>query len=178
MSGSFESMRWNARVHRLDLRLYSHPKEFWGNGVRTPVNSKGKIPSTGAQHTTKLFWSSTSQQHASEPQGWSCSHACTCCHTETEAADQIFCLTQSKYTDTGPTNTSVDPTTSGSWMGSHWSAVFKSLVRLDPEKSPQRKPELNRGSSALEADTLFSRPMRRLMMVLTIRMMIVLRRMT
>ena len=33
MSGSFESVRWNACVHRLDLGLYSHPKEFWGNGV-------------------------------------------------------------------------------------------------------------------------------------------------
>ena len=47
MSGSFESVRWNACVHRLDLGLYSHPKEFWGNGVRIHVNSKGKIPSTG-----------------------------------------------------------------------------------------------------------------------------------
>ena len=28
-------------MHRLDLVLYSHPKEFWGNGVRT--NSK-RIP--------------------------------------------------------------------------------------------------------------------------------------
>ena len=27
-SGSFESVRWNACVHRLDLGLYSHPKEF------------------------------------------------------------------------------------------------------------------------------------------------------
>ena len=47
MSGSFESVRWNACVHRLDLGLYSHPKEILGNGVRTHVNSKGKIPSTG-----------------------------------------------------------------------------------------------------------------------------------
>ena len=38
---------WNACVHRLDLHLYSHPKEFWGNGLRIHVNSKGKIPSTG-----------------------------------------------------------------------------------------------------------------------------------
>ena len=45
-SGSFESVRWNACVHRLDLGLYSHPKEFLGNGVWTHVNSKGKIPST------------------------------------------------------------------------------------------------------------------------------------
>ena len=46
-SGSFESVRWNACVHRLNLGLYSHPKEFWGNGVWTHVNSKGIIPSTG-----------------------------------------------------------------------------------------------------------------------------------
>ena len=46
MSGSFESMRWNACVHRLDLGIYSELKEFWGNGVRTHVNSKGKILST------------------------------------------------------------------------------------------------------------------------------------
>ena len=45
-TGSFRSVRWNACVHRLDLGLYSHPKEFWGNGVRTHVNPKGKIPST------------------------------------------------------------------------------------------------------------------------------------
>ena len=38
---------FHACVHRLDLSLYSHPKEFWGNGVRTHVNSKGKISSTG-----------------------------------------------------------------------------------------------------------------------------------
>ena len=62
MSTSFESMRWNACVHRLDLILYSHPKEFWGNGVGTHFNSKGKIPSTrkillrgrsNLQHCTK-----------------------------------------------------------------------------------------------------------------------------
>ena len=28
-------------------RLYYHPEEFLGNGFRTHVNSKGKIPSTG-----------------------------------------------------------------------------------------------------------------------------------
>ena len=36
-------------MHRLDLSLYSYLKEFWGNGVRTHVNSKGKIHSTGKQ---------------------------------------------------------------------------------------------------------------------------------
>ena len=48
MLGSFESVRWNACVLRLDLGLYFHRKDFFGNGVRTYVNSKGeKIPSTG-----------------------------------------------------------------------------------------------------------------------------------
>ena len=46
MSGSFESVQWNACVHRLDLSLYSHLKEVLGNEVRSHVNSKGKIPST------------------------------------------------------------------------------------------------------------------------------------
>ena len=46
MSGSFESVQWSVCVHRLVLGLYSHPKELLGNGVRTHVNSKGKILST------------------------------------------------------------------------------------------------------------------------------------
>ena len=53
-------MRSNACVHRLDLDLYSHPKEFGGggNGVRIHVNSKGKISSTG-----KIFSSEENQFH-------------------------------------------------------------------------------------------------------------------
>ena len=64
----------------------------------------------------------TSQQHASVSQGRICSDNFTCCHTETEAADQTFHLTQSQYTDTGPTSPSADPITPGAWQGSHWSA--------------------------------------------------------
>ena len=48
ISGSFESMRWNAYVQGLDLSLYSHPKEFWGNGVRSHINSKRQNLSTGS----------------------------------------------------------------------------------------------------------------------------------
>ena len=44
MSGSFESMWWNAIVHRLDVDSYFHLKEFWGNGVKTHVNSSKKSP--------------------------------------------------------------------------------------------------------------------------------------
>ena len=66
----------------------------------------------------------TSQQHASVSQGRICSDNFTCCHTEIEVADQTFYLTQSQYTDTGPTSPSSDPITPGAWQGSHWSANF------------------------------------------------------
>ena len=66
----------------------------------------------------------TSQQHASVSQGRICSDNFTCCHTEKEVADQTFHLTQSQYTDTGPTSPSADPITPGAWQGSHWSANF------------------------------------------------------
>ena len=49
----------------------------------------------------------------------------TCCRTETEAADQTFYLTQSQYTDTGPTSSSADPVTPGVWRGSRRSTNFE-----------------------------------------------------
>ena len=64
----------------------------------------------------------TSQQQASVSQGQICSDNFTCCHTEIEVADQPFHLTQSQYTDTGPTSHSADPITPGAWQGNHWSA--------------------------------------------------------
>ena len=77
-----------------------------------------------------------SQQHASVSQGWTCSDNFACCHTEIEVAGQTFHLTQSQYTDTGPTSPSTDPITPGTWQGSDWSANLKSLVWIDPEKNP------------------------------------------
>ena len=66
----------------------------------------------------------TSQQHASVSQGRICSDNFMCCHTEIEAADHTFYLTQSQYTDTGPTSPSADSITPGAWQGSHWNANF------------------------------------------------------
>ena len=66
----------------------------------------------------------TSQLQASVSQGRICSDNFTCCHTEIEVADPTFYLTQSQYTDTGPTSPSADPRTPGTWQGSHWSANF------------------------------------------------------
>ena len=78
----------------------------------------------------------TSQQQASVSQGRICSDNFTCCHTEIEVADQTFYLTQSQYTDTGPTSPSADPITTGAWQGSHWSANFEVTGMTRPRKNP------------------------------------------
>ena len=78
----------------------------------------------------------TSQQHASVSQGRICSHNFTCCHTEIQVAHQTFHLTQSQYTDTGPTSPSTDPLTPGAWQGSHWSANFEVTGMTRPRKNP------------------------------------------
>ena len=66
----------------------------------------------------------TSQLHASISQGRICSDNFTCYHTEIEVADPTFYLTQSQYTDTGPTIPGADPIMPCAWQGSHWSANF------------------------------------------------------
>ena len=97
----------------------------------------------------------TSQQQASVSQGWICTDNFTCCHTEIEVADPTFYLTQSQYTDTGPTSPSADPRTPGAWQGSHWSANFLVTGMTRPRKKKSwHKRDLNPGSSALEADAL------------------------
>ena len=78
----------------------------------------------------------TPQQQASVSQGQICSDNFTCCHTEIEIADQTFYLTQSQYTDTGPTSPSADPITPGAWQGSHWSANFEVTGMTRPRKNP------------------------------------------
>ena len=80
-----------------------------------------------------------SQQQASVSQGRICSDNFTCCHTEMEVADQTFYLTQSQYTDTGPTSPSADPITPGAWQNSHWSANFEvtGLKRIGVKTSAQ-----------------------------------------
>ena len=104
----------------------------------------------------------TSQQHASVSQGRICSDNFTCCHTDIEVADPTFHLTQSQYTDTGPTSPSADPITPGAWQDSHWSANFEVTGMTRPRKKSLRKRDWNPGSSALEADALTTRPTRRL----------------
>ena len=103
----------------------------------------------------------TSQQQAGVSQGRICSDNFACCHTEIDVADQTFYLTQSQYTDTGPTSPSADPITPGAWQGSHWSANFEVTGMTRPRKKSRRKRDSNPGSPALEADALTTRPTRR-----------------
>ena len=89
------------------------------------VTSRGLSPETGTaeekeskQHRERwlLFVGClTSHQQASVSQGRICSDNLTCCHTEIEVADPTFYLTQSQYTDAGPTSPSADPITPGAW---------------------------------------------------------------
>ena len=103
----------------------------------------------------------TSQKRASVSQGRICSNNFTCCHTETEVADQTFYLNQSQYTDTGPTSPSADPIMQGAWQGSHWSANFLSHWYDTTRKKSRHKQDSNPGSCVPEADALTTRPTRR-----------------
>ena len=76
--------------------------------------------------------------HASVSQGRICTDDFTCCHTEVEVADPTFYLTQSQYTDTGPTSPSADPIMRGAWQGSHWSANFEVTSMTRPGKIPSQ----------------------------------------
>ena len=102
-----------------------------------------------------------SQQQASVSQGRICSDNFTCCHTEIEVADPTFYLTQSQYTDTGPTSPSADPITPGAWQGSPLECQFLSHWYDSTPKKSSRKLDSNPGPSALEADALTTRPTRR-----------------
>ena len=91
---------------------YTGTKYRYNNAVQVRVPVRLSVP----VHTSSVCWllaCLTSQQHASVPQGRICSDNFTCCHTEIEVADQAFHLTQSQYTDTGPTSPSADPITPG-----------------------------------------------------------------
>ena len=80
----------------------------------------------------------TSQQHASVPQGQISTDNFTCCHTEIEVAYQTFSLTQSQYTDTGPTSPRADPIMPVAWQGIHCSANFYITGMTRPGKIPSQ----------------------------------------
>ena len=107
----------HTRVNRLCFALPVEWKE-----KKRPKKTKEEDKDRRKEEVELFVGCLTSQQQASVSQGRICSDNFTCCHTEIEVADQTFYLTQSQYTDTGPTSPSADPTTPGAWQGSHWSA--------------------------------------------------------
>ena len=125
-SSGFWSKRKNIMI---EIKKWTKPKKKQRRRKRLRGRRKESLRArrNGRQMTRDvclLVGCLTSQQHASVSQGRICSDNFTCCHTEIEVADQTFHLTQSQYTDTGPTSPSADPITPGAWQGSHWSANF------------------------------------------------------
>ena len=49
MSGFWESVQWNACVHRLDRGLYCHPKSLWGMESEPMLSPRKKSPLPEAQ---------------------------------------------------------------------------------------------------------------------------------
>ena len=80
--------------------------------------------------------------------------------TQIQVADPTFYLTQSQYTDTGPTSPSADPIMPGTWQGIHWSANFE-VTGMTRHGKFRLKRDSNPGSSAPEANYLTNRPARR-----------------
>ena len=92
----------------------------------------------------------TSQQHARISQRRIYSGNRTCCHTETEVADQTCYLIQSQHTGTRPTSPSTDIIT----QASHSSTNFQVTGKTRPVKSPSGKGGLEPRSTALDVCTL------------------------
>ena len=104
---------------------YGAGKNTWENAARFAydclfVGWLLNVPATGYSLSQGRIWSDNF----------------TCCHTQIEVADQTFYLTQSQYTDTGPTSPSADPITPGAWQVSHWSANFEVTGMTRPRKNP------------------------------------------
>ena len=86
-----------------EVCLWVDGREGGGEGGGEVVETRGvneltNLPRASWIDICWLVGCLTSQQHASESQGWICSDNFTCCHTETEVADPTFYLTQSILT--------------------------------------------------------------------------------
>ena len=133
-SSNFIPVLWELYIVLSWVRVLAGPVCVHIHSVTWTINSLsfasklGKCHITNTQHTPSLkllfVGCLTSQQQASVSQGRICSDNFMCCHTEIEAADQTFYLTQSQYTDIGPTSPSADTVMPGAWQGSNWSANY------------------------------------------------------
>ena len=120
--------------------MHMHPPRAfniqYSNIYDLKLTSQTVYQYNNAQAPTTFVGCLTSQQHASVSQGRIRTDNFTCFHTEIEVADPTFYLTQSQYTDTGPTSPSADPIMPGAWRGSHLSANFEVTGLTRPRKNP------------------------------------------
>ena len=82
-----------------------------------------------------------SLQHGSVSQGQICSDKFMCCHTETEAADALSTSPTHSFLTTNQPLIALTLLRQTSGMVATGVPIFKSLVRLDPEKFPQVRIE-------------------------------------
>ena len=133
--------------------------EIRGSGFSPLICLSSRDDTSEVQRELLLFVGcSMPQQHASVFQGRTCSDNFTYCHNEIEVADQTLCLTQSQYTDNGPTSLSADLIKPGAWQGSHWSANFEFTGLTQPGRIPWLKQDLKPRFSTLKVDALTTRP--------------------
>ena len=122
------------KPHRASCSAWpvAHTTQSLRNSPTNPTLVTEALPTGPPRHNRRangllyLFFVDclASQQQAGVSQGRICSDNFTCSDTEIVVADQTFYLTQSQYTDTGPTSPSADPISPGAWQGSHRSANF------------------------------------------------------
>ena len=106
--GATKQVCWYTKFGQLRLARFC----LWQVGV---YKTRLLYKHSSLFHSSLLAACLTSQQHASVSQGRICSDNFTCCHTEIEVAEPTFYLTQSQYTDTGPTSPSAGPMIPGTW---------------------------------------------------------------
>ena len=110
------SFSTDSMLHFLELGFFAPCRHVWlPKAILQPYKVNGGL-------LLMFVGCLLSQQHVSVYQERICSDNFTCSHTEIEVADPTFHLTQSPYTDTGPTIPSTDPIMPGAWQVSHWSA--------------------------------------------------------
>ena len=107
MSGSSQSMWGHARVHRLDLGLYSHTKE---ETESEPMLTPWKIPSTRGSEEG-LVYNLTLHRTASPT------------HHRLSSSGPAISPSHSKL-NTGPTSPSTVPMTPTMWQGNYQSTKF------------------------------------------------------
>ena len=107
-----QSQHWSCNTRRLaGLTLECQCLSHWYDLTTNNPGTNGILnPGSSATEVDALTIRPTRRSQGQIP-----SDNCTCCHTETEVADQTCNLIQLQYTNTGPASPRADPATPGVW---------------------------------------------------------------